>query len=395
MSISPQRSTSFADDDDDECTSANNDNKKQFTDSEDGDVTNDDDEVVDLEESEVDDDGVAGNNEDVDEIEVKMTEMEDDEEDDGSIPSPGENLDEDISADDQSEESVQRQLPANVAGAYAPLIRRRLKQEMEITGIVPLPPRIIGGVHDQEESDNSKACRCLKSHCLKLYCDCFAAGIHCAAFCNCVACKNDGASEHEPFRKEAILLALETTSNAFRYVPDVPGSTVQIDAKNLKATGCNCKKSRCLKVSHGRLSLRIRFSCPLLTNRSFRAFRNIASAFNRQPTAHLIVDARTVAIWKVLWTRAFFLQEITLRWPGCRKLRFSSRTKRENNKWSRPLQLREKYLQKRRPLRAQERGKHHRMSLILMQDDRLKGAVVCVHLRRPKQFPCNRAVALP
>lgn len=35
----------------------------------------------------------------------------------------------------------------------------------------------------------SKHCHCKKSKCLKLYCDCFAAGLYCTN-CQCVACAN-------------------------------------------------------------------------------------------------------------------------------------------------------------------------------------------------------------
>lgn len=33
-------------------------------------------------------------------------------------------------------------------------------------------------------------CNCKKSKCLKLYCDCFAAGLGCTPECNCFECKN-------------------------------------------------------------------------------------------------------------------------------------------------------------------------------------------------------------
>lgn len=33
-------------------------------------------------------------------------------------------------------------------------------------------------------------CNCKKSKCLKLYCDCFAAGLACDELCNCCGCDN-------------------------------------------------------------------------------------------------------------------------------------------------------------------------------------------------------------
>ena len=38
-------------------------------------------------------------------------------------------------------------------------------------------------------------CTCKKTHCLKMYCECFAAGKKCGEECGCVACKN--TTEHE------------------------------------------------------------------------------------------------------------------------------------------------------------------------------------------------------
>eukprot|EP00802_Teleaulax_amphioxeia_P021301 Tamp_21649.p1 GENE.Tamp_21649~~Tamp_21649.p1 ORF type:complete len:323 (-),score=45.54 Tamp_21649:164-1132(-) len=36
-----------------------------------------------------------------------------------------------------------------------------------------------------------KPCNCRKSKCLKLYCECFAAGVYCEGGCNCRACHNN------------------------------------------------------------------------------------------------------------------------------------------------------------------------------------------------------------
>jgi len=37
-------------------------------------------------------------------------------------------------------------------------------------------------------------CNCKKSKCLKLYCDCFAAGLACDELCNCCGCDNNHES---------------------------------------------------------------------------------------------------------------------------------------------------------------------------------------------------------
>ncbi|KAF6778292.1 hypothetical protein AHF37_01959 [Paragonimus kellicotti] len=81
-----------------------------------------------------------------------------------------------------------------------------------------------------------KPCNCAKSHCLKLYCECFARGVACDS-CNCSNCMNNVI--HEEARRRAIKLTLERNPLAFH--PKIGES----DRKHSK--GCNCKRSGCLK----------------------------------------------------------------------------------------------------------------------------------------------------
>ncbi|XP_068483977.1 protein tesmin/TSO1-like CXC 5 [Phaseolus vulgaris] len=95
-----------------------------------------------------------------------------------------------------------------------------------------------------------KQCNCKNSRCLKLYCECFAAGIYCDG-CNCVNCHNN--VDNEAARQEAVGITLERNPNAFR--PKIASSPqeqrnskeneAQVIGKHNK--GCHCKKSGCLK----------------------------------------------------------------------------------------------------------------------------------------------------
>ncbi|VEL06884.1 unnamed protein product [Protopolystoma xenopodis] len=93
--------------------------------------------------------------------------------------------------------------------------------------------RIIGS---SSQSKNRKPCNCTKSHCLKLYCECFSQGITCAN-CNCNNCLNN--VNHEDDRRRAIKSILERNPMAFH------SKIVIGDRKHSK--GCNCKRSGCLK----------------------------------------------------------------------------------------------------------------------------------------------------
>ena len=39
-------------------------------------------------------------------------------------------------------------------------------------------------------SINKFGCRCARSKCIKKYCECFAAGVKCSVYCQCVNCMN-------------------------------------------------------------------------------------------------------------------------------------------------------------------------------------------------------------
>ncbi|EOA32578.1 hypothetical protein CARUB_v10015868mg [Capsella rubella] len=104
-----------------------------------------------------------------------------------------------------------------------------------------------------EGESSCKRCNCKKSKCLKLYCECFAAGVYCIEPCSCIDCFNK--SIHED-----VVLATRKqieSRNPLAFAPKVIRSSDSIievgdDTSKTPASarhkrGCNCKKSNCLK----------------------------------------------------------------------------------------------------------------------------------------------------
>ena len=65
---------------------------------------------------------------------------------------------------------------------------------------------------DPPQKFERRSCNCTKSHCLKLYCECFARGQSCDG-CNCSNCMNNFNFEDD--RKRAIKSTLERNPLAF------------------------------------------------------------------------------------------------------------------------------------------------------------------------------------
>lgn len=79
-------------------------------------------------------------------------------------------------------------------------------------------------------------CRCVKTKCLKLYCDCFQKGKICKASCACLNCKNTQIeSGPDGVRTEMIKNILNRRPNAFQQRIKKPDAA------------CACRNSRCLK----------------------------------------------------------------------------------------------------------------------------------------------------
>ena len=88
--------------------------------------------------------------------------------------------------------------------------------------------------YKEEKSKKKFICRCKKSNCMKLYCDCFANGEKCIG-CNCINCSN----------------VIGNDINIKKVYDEVVGKnpvSMKLNLqKELKTNGCNCSKSNCLK----------------------------------------------------------------------------------------------------------------------------------------------------
>ncbi|KAL1220669.1 Protein tesmin/TSO1-like CXC 2 [Cardamine amara subsp. amara] len=103
------------------------------------------------------------------------------------------------------------------------------------------------------EGESCKRCNCKKSKCLKLYCECFAAGVYCIEPCSCIDCFN------KPIHEDTVLATRKQieSRNPLAFAPKVIRSSDSVletgeDPSKTPASarhkrGCNCKKSNCLK----------------------------------------------------------------------------------------------------------------------------------------------------
>ena len=82
-------------------------------------------------------------------------------------------------------------------------------------------------------------CSCKKSHCLKLYCECFKAGDYCKS-CTCPNCLNK--EKFEALRQQSIIFLKNKSKHAFKPIIEVTS-----DKKEKHIKGCKCKNSSCQK----------------------------------------------------------------------------------------------------------------------------------------------------
>ncbi|CAL5431478.1 unnamed protein product [Camellia sinensis] len=112
---------------------------------------------------------------------------------------------------------------------------------------------------DDDDDDDDYSCihcNCKKSKCLKLYCDCLAAGIYCDETCTCQECFN--RLDYEDTVQETRQQIESRNPLAFapkivQHVTDSPANNNGENGNNSTPSsarhkrGCNCKKSMCSK----------------------------------------------------------------------------------------------------------------------------------------------------
>ncbi|GAY60047.1 hypothetical protein CUMW_199090 [Citrus unshiu] len=107
---------------------------------------------------------------------------------------------------------------------------------------------------NSSESEDCKRCNCKKSKCLKLYCDCFAAGIYCIDSCACESCFNKPEFEETVTDTRQQIQSRNPLAFAPKIVGHADSAANVVEDGNLTTPasarhkrGCNCKKSKCLK----------------------------------------------------------------------------------------------------------------------------------------------------
>jgi len=91
-------------------------------------------------------------------------------------------------------------------------------------------------------------CKCKKSKCLKLYCECFKARGYCGHDCSCEGCSNKPGCDEDIENAREIILTRNPLAFAGKIAETVvPSHDGLLTSGAQHAKGCNCKKSKCQK----------------------------------------------------------------------------------------------------------------------------------------------------
>ncbi|KAF8692179.1 hypothetical protein HU200_039781 [Digitaria exilis] len=165
-----------------------------------------------------------------------------------------------VSRDIQSTISESSNLPCPAGSSPPPSEQNVINDDFaQTTDIVSAEPSSQGSPKkkrhkfDNGDGTSCKRCSCKKSKCLKLYCECFAAGVYCSEPCTCQGCLNNESN------MDTVLSTRQQieSRNPLAFAPKVihtsePGLELgdfnnKTPASARHKRGCNCKKSSCLK----------------------------------------------------------------------------------------------------------------------------------------------------
>ena len=98
----------------------------------------------------------------------------------------------------------------------------------------PIPSDMLG------DARRTHGCNCRLSKCIKMYCECFAAGVHCGPSCRCSNCEN--GHDNEPTLAKIRQGIRKRNPMAF----EIKIRHTAVGARR-HTQGCRCTKSKCLK----------------------------------------------------------------------------------------------------------------------------------------------------
>jgi hypothetical protein len=105
------------------------------------------------------------------------------------------------------------------------------------------------GAGGEEPNRRHVKCNCVSSKCLKLYCECFRAGLVCGPECKCLDCNNTEGNDNRVAAQEMVR---QKNPDAFKpridENPFFRNNSNEVVKSRVHNKGCTCKKSGCVKM---------------------------------------------------------------------------------------------------------------------------------------------------